>query len=48
MGGLSDFQGRQIVGARLVGASVTKKTTVFGVPRAGYDTTWKSWEDIIS
>ena len=48
MGGLSDFQRGQIVGVCLAGASVTKMTTVLGVSRAGYDSTHKSWEGIIS
>jgi hypothetical protein len=34
MGDLSDFERGQIVGARLAGASVTKTTTLLGVPRA--------------
>jgi predicted transcriptional regulator len=34
MGYLSDFQSRQIVGAGLAGASVTKTGTVLGVSRA--------------
>jgi len=33
MGDLSDFQSRQIVGAGLAGASVTKTATVLGVSR---------------
>ena len=33
MGGLSEFQRGQIVGARLAGASVTKKATLLGVSR---------------
>jgi len=48
IGDLSDFQRGQIVGACLVGASVTKMTTVLGVSRAGYDSISRSWEDIIS
>jgi transposase len=31
---LSDFEGGQIVGARLAGASVTKTATLFGASRA--------------
>jgi hypothetical protein len=31
MGGMSDFERGQIVGARLVGASVTKTATLLGV-----------------
>jgi hypothetical protein len=46
--GLSGFQRAQIVGACLIGASVTKTTTVLGVSRAGYDGTWRSLEDVIS
>jgi len=33
MGDLSDFQGGQIVGARLAGLSVTKLATLLGVSR---------------
>ena len=47
IGGLSDFQRGQIVGACLVGASVTKTTTVLGVCRAVYDSICRSWEGII-
>ena len=46
--GLSDFQRGQIIGACLVGASVTKTTTVLGVSRAGYAGICRSWEDILS
>jgi len=48
IGGLLDFQRGQIIGACLVGTSVTKTTTVLGVSRAGYDGICISWEDIIS
>ena len=52
MGGFSDFQIGQIVGARLAGASVIKKVTLLGVSKAavsqGYDVIHKSWEDIIT
>jgi predicted transcriptional regulator len=34
MGNVSDFEGGQIVGACLVGASVTKTATLLGVSRA--------------
>jgi hypothetical protein len=34
MGGLSDFQSGQIVGAHIAGASVTKMTTFLCVSRA--------------
>ena len=34
MGDLSDFQRRQIVGARLAGASVNKRAILLGVSRA--------------
>ena len=34
MGDLSDFQGGQIVGARLAGAYVTKTATLLGISRA--------------
>jgi hypothetical protein len=30
----SDFDGGQIIGARLAGASVTKTATLLGIPRA--------------
>jgi hypothetical protein len=34
MGDLSDFERRQIIGARLAGASVTKTAALLGVLRA--------------
>jgi transposase len=34
MGSLSDFEGGQIIGVRLAGASMTKTATLFGVSRA--------------
>jgi predicted transcriptional regulator len=51
MGDLSDFQRRQIVGAPLAGASVSKTATLLGVSRAAVSkvmTTYKSRQDIIS
>ena len=48
IGDMSDFQRGHIIGACLVGASVTKTTTVLGVSRAGYDGICRSWEEIIS
>jgi len=50
MGGFSDSQRGQIVGAHLAGASVTKMATLLGVSRTsfqGCDDVHKSWEDII-
>ena len=36
MGDWSDYQRRQIVGARLAGASLTKRTTLFDVSREAF------------
>jgi len=48
VGDLSDFQRGQIVGARLAGNFVNKTGNLSGVSRAGYNGTYKSWEDIIT
>jgi hypothetical protein len=49
MGDLSDFEKGEIVGARLVGASVTKSATLLGVQRvtvskvmSAYQKNWKT------
>jgi len=43
MGDLSDVQRGQIVGARLVGASVTKTVTLLGVSRAAVSEVMKAY-----
>ena len=43
MGDLSDFQRGQIVGARVVGASVTKTVTSLGVSRAAVSEVMKAY-----
>jgi len=48
VGDLSDFQRGQIVGARLAGIIINKAGNLSGASRAGYNGTFRSWEDIIS